>query len=215
MSETPVNPPAASRTSALRKLSMSYSQNEDRIVLYVAAEAVDFAFWITRRLAQRLWPPLIASLEKLPGVGGHADERARKAVLSMRHQDAVERTAISKEPLPAAVRQPADAKPGEAVQAKPAPPPVAEPSAEADAPKPDPLLIIGVTWNILQSGDVRLTLGLANGMQSQLVLNEKLVHVFCHLLAKSSEQAGWGLNLSTPDMGGSGVEAGGAPPVRH
>ncbi|OHC75920.1 MAG: hypothetical protein A3G18_01810 [Rhodospirillales bacterium RIFCSPLOWO2_12_FULL_58_28] len=194
----------------MQKISMVYSQIDDRVLLIVFTAQGKHRFWMTRRFVRIIWKPLVVNLENFPDIRKHLDGQIRKAVLSMRHQDALEKSAFStesfKEELLKTAAPPADA-PGPARQT-PSPPRENSPAAEVAHDDATINLIIGVSGGMHKDGRLGLVFNLQNGKSFHLFLDEKLFHAFCHLLVEVTSKAGWNLDLRVVDKDGMAVESG-------
>lgn len=153
----------------LKKLSVEYSQSEDRLRLRaVSSSDTEFQFWITRRIVKMMWGGLVSALEKSMGADGQSNE-ARKALLSLHHQDAVEARAFSHSKKK-------------------------KPRNE----KPVPLATVVKIGN-RENGAVQLTFVTDTKKEYGLKLPEDSVHALCHLIQGATEKAKWELDLQIGD----------------
>lgn len=201
--------------NAVHRISLAYSQTEDRLLLILRMmDRSEHRFWLTRRLIQLLWGPLVKKLESFPDVKKHLDAQVRQAVLSMRHRDVLEKSKISFSTLgedmakPAAAEigrdgEPRDGEPksGDAVsrrQDEPSPP------ADGETGYGDTAALLaggipvvgGVSGRLLKGRVMQLVFRVSNDKTFLLNLNEKMLHVFCHLLVEMATKAEWNLDLS-------------------
>ncbi len=183
--------------NAVHRISLAYSQTEDRLLLTLRMmDRSEHRFWLTRRLIQLLWGPLVKKLESFPDVKKHLDAQVRQAVLSMRHRDVLEKSKISFSTLGEDMAKPAAAEIGR--DGEPSPP------ADGETGYGDTAALLaggipvvgGVSGRLLKGRVVQLVFRVSNDKTFLLNLNEKMLHVFCHLLVEMATKAEWNLDLS-------------------
>src|SRR5512132_3564518 len=88
----------------LHQLKVEYDAEQDRLVMLVATnEAMELRLALTRRFVKLLWPLLVKLAEEAsPRIRTQANPEARKALLGIEHQQAVQKADFSKayEPKP-------------------------------------------------------------------------------------------------------------------
>lgn len=228
--------------NAVHRISLAYSQAEDRLLLILRMmDRSEHRFWLTRRLIQLLWGPLVKKLESFPDVKKHLDAQVRQAVLSMRHRDVLEKSKISFStlgedmPKPAAAEigrdggprdggprdsEPRDGEPRDGGPRDGGPKPGDtvsrardEPSSPADGDTAALLaggipVVSGVSGRLLKGKVMQLVFRVSNDKTFLLNLNEKMLHVFCHLLVEMATKAEWNLDLGIEAEGGLAIEEG-------
>ncbi len=160
-------------TSALHQITMSFSTEEDRMLLRVGTtDKTEYQFWLTRRFVRVLWSALVKTLENEPDLKARLQPKAKKAVVAMEHQEAVGG---------------ADFSQGH------------EKNYKDKTEKTGPLLIVGGSVKPGKKGASQLILQTKGGPDVNLMLNKKLSHALCKLLVETSKKAGWNLDLVVGD----------------
>ena len=165
-------------SNALHQMTMSYSAIEDRLLLRVSTTAHDeHQIWLTRRFIKVLWPALLKGVEKqsLPPETAAAPTttpQVKRAVMAMQHNDALQKTELSKPHDEEKVNKPSTEK---------------------------PMLATGGQCVPLKTGGMRLNLKTAENLQVGLNLNEQLLHAFCHQISSLTLKAEWDLSYSLSD----------------
>lgn len=165
-------------TNALHQMTMSFSATEDRLLLRVSTTAhEEHQIWLTRRFVKILWPALMKGVEKqsLPPETAAAPTttpQIKRAVMAMQHNDALQKTDLSKQHDEEKVNKP---------------------STEA------PMLATGGQCLPLKTGGMRLNLKTSDGLQVGLNLNEQLLHAFCHQITTLTQKAEWDLSYTVGD----------------
>jgi hypothetical protein len=150
------------------QVQIRYVPSEDRLLMRVKTrDLAEFRFWLTRRFVLLLWPVLMRIIKSSPDVSLQANPAAREAVLSFRHEHAVQQTNFA-----AGYREDAISVP------------------LGDAP------ILLVRLQVRERGDGSKTLSLQpeKGRGIDLHLTEVLLHSLCKLLADGVRTASWGLD---------------------
>jgi len=159
-------------TSALHQITMSYSPEEDRLLLRISTtEKSEFQFLLTRRFVQVLWPALMNVIEREdPGSKQNLMPAAKKAVMAMQHQQAVGASDFTRK-------------------------------HDEDSKKltPVPLLIVGGAVTPGKTGLTGLVLKTHAGAEIKLSLNKELLHALCKLLIETTMKANWSLDLTVGD----------------
>jgi hypothetical protein len=156
----------------LHQMTMSFSPQEDRLLLKVSTTAkTEIHLWLTRRFTQVLWNALMQAVEKNPDIRPDLEPKAREAVKAMQHQEAVQAVDLSQ-------------KHDEKKENKP----ITE----------KPLLVTG--GKVEADGKlVKLTFLTAENQEINMALNKELLHALCHLMMRLSATAEWGLDLAVGD----------------
>lgn len=162
-------------TSALHQMTMSFSAEDDRLLLRMSTtDKTEFRFWLTRRFVRVLWGALIKTIENKPDIKRAIQPAARRAVMALEHQQAVGKSDFSR----------------------------AHEAGHQDVTKgTGPLLVIGgsVTPAKGKSGLTMLNLQTRGGPEVKLGLNNNLLHALCRLLIDTTTHAGWDLGLTVGD----------------
>ncbi len=158
-------------SSAIHKIQVSHSIVEDRLLLSVgASEGTSAKVWLTRRFTVGLWGVLMKILEFFPTLRGALDEEAKKTVVAMRHQQAVEETDMAR--------------------SSEAPPPPTEDSV---------FLATGVSSRMVGDKAAVVSITTAEGKQVSITLNENLLHALAQALMETVANANWALDLEVGD----------------
>lgn len=160
-------------TDALHQMTAEFVPIQDRILFRVATrEKREYRVWLTRRLVKKLWGIAVRSFEAEPEVQAQVQPRVKNAVLSMKHQQAVESSDFK-------TRREADTKPAQDME--------------------EPLLATSVRVTRDDTGNVQLSFLTTEGRAVNLNLNEEMLHAVCHILQGAADRAGWDLQLSVGD----------------
>jgi hypothetical protein len=161
---------------ALHQMTAEFVPVQDRILFRVTTrEKHEFRVWLTRRLVKKLWGVAVKSFEFSPEVAEQAQPRIKSAVMSMKHQQAVQSSDFSQK------------------HEVGTPPP--------DMPELErPLLAVGARMRRHDTG-VEVTLLTAENKAVTLNMNEEMLHALCHILQGAADKAGWDLQLSVGDAG--------------
>ncbi len=160
-------------TDALHQMTAEFVPIQDRILFRVATrEKREYRVWLTRRLVKKLWGIAVRSFEAEPDVQAQVQPRVKNAVLSMKHQQAVESSDF-------ATKREADTKPAQNME--------------------EPLLATSVRVTHDDKGSVQVVFLTTEGRAVNLNLNEEMLHAVCHILQGAADRAGWDLQLSVGD----------------
>jgi len=167
----------------ITQLSVDFSAENDRLRLRIATQdGAELRFWLTRRYVRLLWPALLQLAEVASPVvqqqaareGGAAapiSPEARKAIVEMEHQEAVQKADFSK--------------------------PFA-PSGSATPLGEEPLLLARVQGGRGPDGKPVLGLHTQDGRGLTLNLDAMLLHAMMRLVHQAAAQAQWDLALALP-----------------
>lgn len=157
----------------LHQLKVDYNAEEDRLLMQIAtADGVELRMWLTRRFVKLLWPLLVKLAEEAsPRIRTQANPEARKALLGIEHQQAVQKADFSK-----------------AYEAKPRSMPLGE----------APLLLGRIQTGHDRKGQPVVALHPAEGQGVTLTLDSVLLHSVCRLLQAAVKKSGWDMELKLP-----------------
>ena len=156
--------------SQVHQIQLKYDANQDRGLLRIRTrDDVEFRFWMTRRFVKLLWPMLVKVIEADEQVRSQADEQARSAVMSFKHESAISRGDFS--------------TPFEE------PPEVRTPLGES------PILLSRIQIKRREDGTPVLTLLPLEGQGVQLALDQTILHSLTKLIVDTSRLAEWDLEL--------------------
>lgn len=162
-------------TDALHQMTAEFVPVQDRILFRVSTrERQEYRVWLTRRLVKKLWGVAVRSFEAEPEVKAQVQPHVRNAVMSMKHQQAVQSSDFSQKH-----------------QANTTPAPEMN----------EPLLATGVRISHTEKGIVQVVFVTVEGRAVNLNLNEEMLHALCHILQGAADRAGWDLQLSVGDAG--------------
>ena len=157
----------------LHQLKVDYNAEQDRLLMLIAAsDAVELRMWLTRRFVKLLWPLLVKLAEEAsPRIRTQANPEARKALLGIEHQQAVQKADFSK------------AYAGESRNM-----PLGE----------EPLLLGRIQTGHDRKGQPVLAMHPAEGQGVTLTLDSVLLHSVCRLLQAAVKKSGWDMELKLP-----------------
>jgi hypothetical protein len=157
----------------LHQLKVDYDAEQDRLLMLIAtSEAVELRMWLTRRFVKLLWPLLVKLAEEAsPRIRTQANPEARKALLGIEHQQAVQRADFSKD-----------------YESKTRSTPLGE----------EPLLLGRIQTGHDRKGQPVVALHPAEGQGVTLTLDSVLLHSVCRLLQAAVKKSGWDMELKLP-----------------
>ena len=157
-------------------LRLGYERVQDRIALSISGEGDQkYRIWLTRRLISELWPALVkalpaASRARLQAKGTWANE-----VLAFEREIALERARL-----------------GSSAEGK-------RTGEDPDSGKrPVDLLARQIVLTIEPTHTIRIKIVTADRRRLKLGLDLDNLHLFCEVLRKGVERAGWALELRLP-----------------
>ena len=160
-------------TDALHQMTAEFVPVQDRILFRVTTrDKHEYRVWLTRRLVKKLWGIAVRSFEAEPEVQAQVQPRVKNAVLSMKHQQAVESSDFT-------TKREAEVKPAPHME--------------------EPLLATSVRVTRRDKGSVQVVFLTTEGRAVNLNLNEEMLHAVCHILQGAADRAGWDLQLSVGD----------------
>ena len=169
-------------------MTAEYNPVHDRILFRVSTQKrLEYRLWLTRRIIKSLWSVAIRSFEaeveaevftdttsKKTNIPTKQEPRVRQAVMSMKHQEAIQSSDFSKKH-----------------DTKTTTPPEGQ----------RPLMVVKAEIGKTPEGNVQLTFHTLERKNVNLNLNEKTLHAVCHMLQRAADKAGWNLELKVGDAG--------------
>ena len=157
----------------LHQLKIDFDAEQDRMLMLIAAsEKVEVRMWLTRRFVKLLWPLLVKLAEEAsPRIRTQPNPEARKALLSIEHEQAVSKANFS---------QPYDD------------------STRATPLGAEPLLLARIQTGRDPSGLPVLVLHPIQGQGLTLSFDTVLVHSVCRLLQAAVKKTDWDIELKLP-----------------
>ena len=157
----------------LHQIKIDYVAEQDRLMMQLAtSDEQEVRMWLTRRFVKLLWPLLVKLAEEAsPRIRTQADPEARKALLTMEHEEAMARADFSK-PYDDSER--------------------AMPLGE------DPLLLARIQTAHDASGQPVVAMHPAEGQGVTLTLDPVLLHSVCRLLQAAVKGSDWDMELKLP-----------------
>ncbi len=156
----------------LHQIQFRFVPREDRILLRIrATDSSEFRFWLTRRYVKLLWPVVVKMLKADRSIQLQANDEAKSAVLSFRHEKAIKESDFSTKYKEDAAELPLGESPVVL--------------ARIQLKKGD------------QNGDL-LCMHPERGKGIELAMNETLLHSFSKLLTDAVKVAEWDIELKLP-----------------
>lgn len=157
----------------LHQLKIDFNAEQDRLLMLVSTDdGAEVRMWMTRRFVKLLWPLLVKLAEEAnPRIKVQANPDARKALLGIEHQKAVQRADFSKPFVQAAKSTPL----GE-----------------------EPLLLARIQTAKDPTGLPVVSLHPSSGQGLTLTLDEVLLHSVCRLLQAAVSKSEWDMQLKLP-----------------
>ena len=157
----------------LRQLKIDFNPEGDRLLMQLStSEGAEMRLWLTRRFVKLLWPLLVQLAEDAsPRIKTQANPEARKALLSLEHEQAVARADFSKPYEAEAVTMPLGA---------------------------EPLLLARIQTGRDPSGLPVLALHPPQGQGLTLSFDSVLLHSVCRLLQAAVKKTDWDIELKLP-----------------
>ena len=159
----------------LHQLKIDFVAEQDRLLMLIAAsEKVEVRMWLTRRFVRLFWPLLVKLAEEAsPRIRTQPNPEARKALLSIEHEQAVQKANFS---------QPYDE------------------SARATPLGAEPLLLARIQTGHDPSGAPVVAMHPAEGQGVTLTLDPVLLHSVCRLLQAAVKKSDWDMDLKLPGV---------------
>ena len=180
-------------TSPLHQLTMTYSPEQDRVMLRIGTkENTEYQLWMTRRFVRIMWRTLIQIMERDPNLAKDwapedrvTEDRVPKdqvpkdqvpevkdAIMAMQHQESVQNSDFSQKHAKGNVNLMANT---------------------------GALLVIGCQVKPMNEDRTRINFKTDKGTGIEFFLNKKLLHALCHMIIKSAQRAQWDLDLAVGD----------------
>jgi hypothetical protein len=165
----------------LERITVEFHAGEDRMLLRVFFNGkAEIQLWLTRRLLKRIWPVLLQMAQAKPDIQVQPNPEARKAMLGMQHEKALQEVKFSK------ARE--------------------EPQARDHPLGNTPMLVSKVRAGRNQKGQVVLSMHPGEGNGVDLALGDNLLHGFIKLIQDTAVKAEWDLTLAVPALGAATAE---------
>ena len=185
-------------TSPLHQLTMTYSPEQDRVMLRIGTkENTEYQLWMTRRFVRIMWRALIKIMERdtnlakdwvpedrvtedrVPKDRASKDQvpkdnipEVKDAIMAMQHQESVQNSDFSQKHAKGNVNLMANT---------------------------GALLVIGGQVKPVNEDRTRINFKTDKGTGIEFFLNKKLLHALCHMIIKSAQRAQWDLDLAVGD----------------
>jgi hypothetical protein len=165
----------------LQQLKVDYGAEQDRLLMLISTDdGQEVRLWLTRRYVKLLWPLLVKLAEEAsPRIRTQASPEARKALLGIEHEQAVNKADFTK-----------------AYEKKSRSTPLGE----------DPLLLGRIQTGHDRKGRPVLALHPAVGQGITLTLDSVLLHSLCRLLQAAVKKSGWDIELKLPEPEAAAAE---------
>jgi len=165
----------------LERITVEFHAEEDRMLVRVFFNgSAEIQFWLTRRLLKRIWPVLLQMAQNKPDIQLQPNPEARKAMLGMQHEKALQEVKFSK------ARE--------------------EPQQREHPLGNAPMLVSKVRAGRNQKGQTALSLMPAQGNGVDLALGDNLLHGLIKLMQDTAIKAEWDLTLAVPTLGVAAAE---------
>jgi hypothetical protein len=157
----------------LHQLKIDFSPEQDRLLMQVAAtENVEVRMWLTRRFVKLLWPLLVKLAEEAsPRIRTQSNPEARKALLGLEHEQAVQKANFT---LPY------------------------DDSARATPLGADPLLLSRIQTGTDSAGNPVVALHPSESQGITFTFDPVLLHSMCRLLQAAVKKSEWDMELNLP-----------------
>jgi hypothetical protein len=168
----------------LERITVEFHAGEDRMLVRVFFNgSAEIQFWLTRRLLKRIWPVLLQMAQSKPDIQLQPNPEARKAMLGMQHEKALQEVKFSK-----SREDPEQSRQRE------------HPLGNA------PMLVSKVRAGRNQKGQTVLSLMPGQGNGVDLALGDTLLHGLIKLMQDTAVKAEWDLTLAVPTLGAAVAE---------
>jgi hypothetical protein len=167
----------------LERITVEFHAGEDRLLLRIFFNGrAEVQCWLTRRLLKRVWPVMIQMAQAKPDIQVQPNPEARKAMLGMQHEKALQEVKFTRTPDESAAA------------------PREHPLGNA------PMLVSKVRAGRNPAGQTVLSLLPAEGNGVDLALGDNLLHGVLKLMQDTAVKAEWDLTLAVPAMGSATPE---------
>ena len=160
-------------TSPLHQLTMTYSPDQDRVMLRIGTkENTEYQLWMTRRFVRVMWGALMQTMERDPNLSKDLLPDVKEAVMAMEHQESVQAADFSQEHAKENVNLMSNS---------------------------GALLVVGGQVKPVNADLTRINLKTDKGTGIEFALNKQLLHALCHMMITSARTAEWDLELAVGD----------------
>ena len=190
-------------TSPLHQLTMTYSPEQDRVMLRIGTkENTEYQLWMTRRFVRIMWRALIKIMEEDPNLtsGPVPKNQAPKerSAGDQATEDQASREQVPSDRTPEVKDAIMAMQHHESVQNSDFSQKHAKGNVNLMA-NTGALLVIGGQVKPVNEDRTRINLKTDKGTGIEFFLNKKLLHALCHMIIKSAQRAQWDLNLAVGD----------------
>ena len=185
-------------TSPLHQLTMTYSPEQDRVMLRIGTkENTEYQLWMTRRFVRIMWRALIQTIERDPNLAKDwvPEDRVPKAQAP---KDRVPKDRVPKDQVPEVKDAIMAMQHQESVQNSDFSQKHAKGNVNLMA-NTGALLVIGGQVKPVNEDRTRINFKTDKGTGIEFFLNKKLLHALCHMIIKSAQRAQWDLDLAVGD----------------
>ena len=179
-------------TKALHQLTLTYSAEQDRLMLRISTkEHNEYQLWLTRRFVRAIWKGLVKIFESDPTLSQSLMPRVKQALMAMEHQKSIKDSDFSQEHASDNVNlTPKIARSISSKQSE------GKSSPHLGAVT---LLVTGAQVKPIKENLTSIKLKTEANTAIDFSLNKKLLHALCHMMVTSTLKAGWDLNLAIGD----------------
>ena len=190
-------------SSPLHQLTMTYSPEQDRVMLRLGTKKnTEYQLWMTRRFVRIMWRAIIKIMENDPNLAKDQVPQD-KATRDSSAKDQATKDEVPKEPIPN--EQAPEVKDAimamqhqESVQNSDFSQKHAKGNVNLMA-NTGALLVIGCQVKPVNEDRTRINFKTDKGTGIEFFLNKKLLHALCHMIIKSAQRAQWDLDLAVGD----------------
>jgi len=153
----------------INQVQINFSALEDRLLMRIKTQDLaEYRFWLTRRFVKLLWPVLVRMLAADAAVRHQGDADAQNAIVSFRHEQAVQQSDFESTYDPNVMSTPLGV---------------------------EPVLLAGVQIKDPPGARAVLCLLPLRGQGIDVAMTEVMLHSFCKLLADAVTTAEWDMQL--------------------
>ena len=190
-------------TTPLHQLTMTYSPEQDRVMLRIGTKKnTEYQLWMTRRFVRIMWRALIKIMESDPNLAKNQipqDKETRdSSAKDQATKDEVPKEKITNEQAPEVKDAIMAMQHQESVQNSDFSQKHAKGNVNLMA-NTGALLVIGGQVKPVNADRTRINLKTDKGTGIEFFLNKKLLHALCHMIIKSAQRAQWDLDLTVGD----------------
>ena len=179
-------------TKSLHQLTLTYSAEQDRLMLRISTkENNEYQLWLTRRFVRAMWKGLLKAIERDSILFDSLMPKVKKAVMAMEHQKSIQDSDFSQKHKTDNMNVTPEIARG------------LLPKHSKDEINPtsgkETLLVTGAQVKPVNKNLTRIKLKTEANTAIEFSLNKKLLHALCHMIVSSTQKAGWDLNLAIGD----------------